>query len=369
MKKISLITLNNPGLESAKNILDDLFKINQDFEVIIYHKSSKIDNIKLQSSKKHPKINYFAFNNLDEILYQAWNDSDAMIWFVATGIVIRKIAPFLNSKTIDPAVLVMNLVRTQVIPLLSGHIGGANELAQKLTEVNPDLTAFITTATDSLSVFAFDTFAKKAGYEIINIKELAQISNSLVNGKPINLITYPAVLNFLKQEGLDINDIKFCDYRNPLKLFNANYSTVIISPFENPSIKNDLKDILKIKIKPIILGIGLNRGTAIDELKTDVYNFLEKNNLSLKDISTIASFEAKKDEEALVLLADEFKKNLIFFNDSDINQLTENFSDSKAQKFFNIKGVAEPTAILAAPLKTLFIKKKIYNNTTIAAAF
>lgn len=105
-------------------------------------------------------------------------------------------------------------------------------------------------------------------------------------------------------------------------------------------------------------------------MKTDLIDFIKKHNLNLKDIKKIASFEAKNDEEALYLLAKDLNAELIFFSENDINSLNKiEFSNSKAQKFFNIKGVAEPSAVLASKFRTLFIKKNIYKNTTIAAAF
>ena len=299
MKNIALITLNKPGLEAAQHTVKDLLLINKNFDVKIFHK------------------------NIEESIDEIWANSDAIIWFTATGIVVRKIARLLESKTKDPAILVMNLSRTQVIPLLSGHIGGANELAQKLIDVIPGLVSFITTATDSMDVFAFDTFAKKQGFDIVNIHKLPAVSNALVNKEPI----------------------------------------VIISPF------NENTEHLHIKIKPIFLGIGLNRGTTFEELKSDVLDFTKKHNISIENIGKIASFEAKKDEEALNSLAKDLNIELVFFNESDINSLNMEFSPSQAEKHFNIKGVAEPTAVLASRFKTLFIKKNVYKNTTIAAAF
>ena len=515
MKQISLITVNNPGVEAAEKTVGDLLKINQDFDIKIYHKNLK---------NPETKADYIEYCDIDEILDKVWKTSDAIIWFTATGIVVRKIAPFLKSKTIDPAVLIMNLSRTQIIPLLSGHLGGANDLAQKLTEINSALTSFITTATDSLNIFAFDNFAKKAGFEITNIEELAKISNSLINNQSVNLITYPEIFKYLKKEGIDETKIRFYHYhefKNTIKLtgkefgeyndikelrekainyyekniqgkiiehfelgkifftgkgidkirlssakdyklqliyklfqiiesaklnnikpsyetrkdeiskfyyltnkisiegklydlwiticedihgnkfyninendpnkifsrndrllqkpdpsrtnrnitdfrnnFNPDSPTVILSPFADDNFQNAFK----IRIKPVVLGIGLNRGTPLEELELDVTNFLTENKLNLEDVKTIASFEAKKDEESLILFSEKNKIELNFFGKDEINSLNEDFSKSKAEEFFNIKGVAEPTAVLAAPFHTLFVKKKVYKNTTIAAA-
>ena len=361
IQNISILTLNAPGLKAAEELYYDLLSINSDFRITIYH---KITNLTAKT-----KSDYVLYDNLDEILDSAWKTGDALIWFAATGIVVRKTAPFLNSKTSDPAVLIMNFSGTQVIPLLSGHIGGANELAQQLAELNPKLTCFLTTATDLLDVFAFDMYAKKAGFEILNIEELAKISNSLINNNPVNLITYPRIKENLEKEGLTGENIIFFNYEKDLNGINPDCPTVIITPFLNPEISEKFKNLLKIKIKPISLGIGLNKNTSGEELFNDISKFMLENDLNLKEISTLASFEAKKDEDALKTVSLKLNANLLFFTENEINKLEGDFSPSKATDFFKIKGVAEPTAILAAPFKTLFIKKKINKNTTIAAAF
>ena len=274
MKNISLITLNKPGLESAEKTAEDLLKINPDFNIRIFTNGEKGN-----------------FTKIDDIINEVWASSDVIIWFTATGIVVRKIAGLVNSKTSDPAVLVMNIDRTQIIPLLSGHLGGANEISQQLAFVNKNLTVFTTTATDSLDILAFDNYAKQEGYKIINIDKLAKISNSLINKQPINVITYPSIRSELEKQGLNSNSAKFYDCEN---IDAENMPTVVISPFSNPNIPENLDFVFKIMIKPISIGIGLNRNTPFEELEVDFYDFLDKNNLILDDVSIMASFEAKK---------------------------------------------------------------------------
>ncbi len=363
MKKISLIALNKPGLASALATVQDLLQINSDFDIKIY---SKNDRDKGELASNHKLV---CFSKIDDFLKELWQESDAIIWFCATGIVVRKIAGLLNSKTTDPAVLVMNFERTQVIPLLSSHLGGAAELAQSLKLIKTDLNVFTTTGTDSLGVFAFDSFAKDYGFEILNIENLAKVSNSLINNEPVNLVTYPAVIDLVHSLGLNVDNIKAYNLCADLTQINKDYPTVITSPFEFFEEQESFCHLLNIKIKSVNLGIGLNRDTSASELERDIKDFLYKNNLNLDNIKAFASFEAKSDEKGLIELAHKYNKNLLFFNKEQINALEQEFSESKATKFFEIKGVAEPSAVLASEFKTLFIKKHIYKNTTIAAAF
>jgi cobalt-precorrin 5A hydrolase len=359
MRIIGIITLNKPGLESAKLTADDLRQIDPNYEISVYHKTDLPDSV-INSVK------YFSFFKIDDIMEKLWSNFDALIWFVSTGIVIRKIAPLLDHKTRDPSVLVMNMKRTQVIPLLSGHIGGANELSLKLAQVNKNLTPFITTGTDSLKIFAFDTFAKSQEWDILNLKNLAFIANSMINGEIINVVSYSEVLKLMMEKGLDDSKVVFSEYTQDLTL-DKSYPTVFITPFEKPSGTDE--NSLIIKIKPISIGVGLNRGTCFEELISDLVDFKWQNGIHIEDVSVLASFEAKNDEPGLLRLAENLNKNLVFFSEDQINSLEQMFSVSRASEFFNLKGVSEPSAVLSSRLKRLFISKKVYKNTTFAGAF
>lgn len=363
MKNISLITLNMPGIKAAEMTALDLLKINPDFVINIFYKG---DDYVPQDGLKACYLNYY---DLDEVLLPLWRKSDAIIWFTSTGVAVRKIAKFLASKRTDPAVLVMNLDRTQIIPLVSGHIGGANELAKKLTQVNKQLVSFVTTATDSLGLLSLDTYTMDSGFEIINITKLAVFSNALINEDPVNVITFPKIKEDLKNKGLNGSNTNFYDYYDDMEKINMSYPTTILSPFIEDEAINKFENALNIRIRPIALGIGVNRGIPYDELYSDFIEFVKEHKLDLNDIKVLASYEAKRDEGALNMLALKMKIPLIFFGQEEINNIDEEFSDSQAQKFFNIKGVAEPTAILASQYKTLFIRKNVYKNATIAAAF
>jgi cobalt-precorrin 5A hydrolase len=100
-----------------------------------------------------------------------------------------------------------------------------------------------------------------------------------------------------------------------------------------------------------------------------VRQFCFEHGLELSQINKLASFEAKSDEVGLLEYAKEMGLSLEFFNEEDINALTQNFSPSQATKFFNIKGVAEPASLLASKHKTLFLSKRIYSAVTVAASF
>jgi cobalt-precorrin 5A hydrolase len=336
VNKIAVVSINQPSLDASKRLLSYL----DSYEVRLFSKAGldfKGDNLQ-------------TFSKLDDILPLAWREFDAIIFILATGAVIRKIAPLLKDKTKDPAVVVINLELTRIVPLLSGHLGGANELSFELEKSLPECVNFLTTATDQTKSLAFDMFAKKEGFKIENIKKLAPISNALINKKEVKVWTYKAIFELIKEYPFvklaDSCDEEFC---------------INITPFQRG-------DNLHL-VPKVYLGIGCNRGVSASSIKSAVEQFLKKHELKFSQIENIASFEAKRDEEGLLKFAKDEGFDIKFFDKERINALEGNFTPSQATKFFDLKGVAEPSAVLLSTYKELILKKEVYNKEiTIAGA-
>ena len=348
--KIAIATINNPSLEAAKKLLPYL----SEHECHVFNKAQEgLDN----------GVEFHMFAKVDDILPKAWAEFDAIIFLMATGAVIRKIAPHLKDKATDPAVLIMTLDLKRVIPLLSGHLGGANELAQELTCKIDGCVNFVTTASDQIKVLAFDMFAKKHNYAISNLKSLAEISNAIINKKQVQVVTYPVIVEQIKTfQGYKEENFIFV-MPDDLESLHVNIPTLYITPQKLPN------SALQIHPQKIVLGLGMNRGTSKEEIVNAVKRFCFEHGLEEKQIVKLASFEAKSDEVGLLEYAKEQKLPLVFFNEEDINALTHEFSPSQATKFFNIKGVAEPASLLASEHKTLFLNKRIYGGVTVGASF
>ena len=113
-----------------------------------------------------------------------FGQADAIIFVCACGIAVRSIAPFVKSKKTDPAVLVVDECGKYVISLLSGHLGGANELAETVARLLGALP-IITTATDLHHQFAVDVFAKKNGCAIASMKAAKEFSAAMLAGESV----------------------------------------------------------------------------------------------------------------------------------------------------------------------------------------
>ena len=330
--KIAIITINQPSLNSA-TILQ---KYLNEFNVAIYGKNGLQHNLN----------NFTEYNKLDDILPFAWKNFNAIIFILATGAVVRKISPFLQSKSTDPAILVINLALNRIIPLLSGHLGGANELADIITKKLPNCINFITTATDQTDTISFEMLAKKNGWRIKNLNSLAKISNSLINKKTVNVITYKDIFAQLPRT----ENLKFHFIEEKIKKDRENQ--VIICPIT--------KSKSLTLIPKIYLGIGCNRGTSFELIEKAVKLFLQIYSLKIEDVKNIASFEAKIDEIGILEFGKKYNFNIKFFDKNQINSLSNSFSKSASTKFFGLKGVAEPSAVLISQYKQLIIKKTVY---------
>ncbi len=130
---------------------------------------------------------FFGEGEFDEILARTWNKFDGHIFIMATGIVVRKISPLIGSKTSDPAVVVCDQRGNYAISLLSGHIGGANRLANFAAEILGG-QAVLTTATDVQNMMAFDEMASIEGWQVANPKMIKTLNSMLIAGKRIGLI-------------------------------------------------------------------------------------------------------------------------------------------------------------------------------------
>ncbi len=338
--KIAVITINQPSLNSACSLASYL----DDYDIDFYGKKDLNHNLEYLN----------IYNKLDDILPTAWKKYDAIICILAMGAVVRKIAPLLQDKLTDPAILVINLALDKIVPLLSGHLGGANKLADELAFKLPNCINFISTATDQTNTLAFEMEAKRNHWDIENLKALANISNRLLNKQKVKVVTYKSIFDTL-------SNIENLELISPNEI---DENTVIISPILIEENKKNLT------LKPkVFLGIGCNRDTPFKIIDASVKIFLAKYNLTIEQIKNIASFEAKSDEIGLLEFAKKYNFDILFYEKDDINSLENDFSNSASTKFFGLKGVAEPSAILCSKYKELIIKKEVYNKSvTIAGA-
>ncbi|MHB1443805.1 MAG: cobalt-precorrin 5A hydrolase, partial [Candidatus Humimicrobiaceae bacterium] len=279
-----------------------------------------------------------------------FSEYEAIVFVMASGIVVRAIAGCIKDKTSDPAIVVMDEKGQHVISLLSGHIGGANRLARIIAQ-KTGAVPVITTSTDVNSTIAFDEFAVKNNCAIENLSDLKYISSELVNGEKAGLYSDYELVGELTS-----NIVRYDG--------TCSYAVV----FSNRT-DIDMKDGKTLYIRPrnLILGIGCKKGTAKEQIEAAVQDFMRKNNKSILSLKCAATIDLKKDEKGLLEFCREHSLNLIIIPRDKIASVENNFAYSAfVKKKAGVGSVAEPCALLAVKNAAAVCGKTVYKGITLA---
>ena len=272
--------------------------------------------------------------------------SEILVFVGSCGIAVRKIAPYVHDKRTDPAVLCVDELGTFVIPLLSGHIGGANALARKLAE-SLHATPVITTATDINRKFSVDTWATEHGCAISSMKLAKAVSAAILEGDIPLKSDFPIVGNL--PNGVIPGE-------------NGNlgiYLTITDKePFENT---------LRLTPKLLHLGIGCRRGTEKEAIANAVEQVFRENGLDFRAVKCAASIDLKQDEEGLLSFCKEQNIPIHFYTAEELTALPGEFTPSPfVRKVTGVDNVCERSALVGAD--NLIVKKTACHGVTVAVA-
>ena len=308
----------------------------------------------------------FKFRSLSGTLEKKFHQYTGHIFIMSTGIVVRVIAPLIRHKTEDPAVVVVDDRGIHAISLLSGHLGGANELAQKIAGLlgaNP----VITTATDVNKVPAIDVLAKEKSLFIENPQAIKAVNMALLKGEKIHV--HDPFGFFAKC----LPNSEPRTYGGTKKYFEKDYRDKELEDVPGvyvDDIKAELPArILTLRPASLVAGIGCNRNTGMEEMKALLQDVLETNNLASSSLKCMASIDVKADEPGLIALAENLGLTVIFFTRQELNQVKGIKNPSTiVEKHVGVKSVCEAAAIQAAQNGTLIVPKQTTQNVTIAIA-
>jgi cobalt-precorrin 5A hydrolase len=300
---------------------------------------------------------------LKELVRQLWPDCRGFVFIMATGIVVRILAPHLRGKDLDPAVVVMDEAGAFAVSLLSGHLGGANELARKLAEASGG-QAVITTATDVNGLPAWDEVARREGLRIEPVKNIRRLNSLLLQGERIVLVDRRRRISrhFASVPGV----VPVANFAAAQQVGAA--GKVFVTHRHIPHLEAQ-DDLLVLRPRDLVVGIGCNRGTPAEEIEEAVERELRRAFLSPHSIACLATIDVKADEEGLNLFAKNRGIPVEHYSAEALNSVSAPAEPSPhALAAVGAKGVCEPAALLSAGSDTLLIKKKICGNVTVAVA-
>jgi cobalt-precorrin 5A hydrolase len=326
-----------------------------------------------------------------------FEDHSAGIIFVgATGIAVRTIAPYLCSKTTDPAVLVIDEAGQYVISLLSGHIGGANRLAEQVAAMI-GACPVITTATDVNGKFAVDVFARANGLRIGSMKAAKEISAAILRGERIGVYcegrcegSVPPELTLLPSDcaGMPVTEILekyqvrhliwIAEKQNAAgeatvhqKLQATDHVQEKDTRSGNEQPENECEPhttVLDLYARPYILGLGCRKEKSEGDIRSVVEELLGEQKISWQDIGGAASIDLKKEEPGLLSLCRRYDLPFETYSAEQLRSVQGEFSASGfVQKTTGVDNVCERAALCMAGAHGRLVHRKYAKNGVTAS--
>lgn len=300
--------------------------------------------------------------------------AQGIIFIGACGIAVRSIAPFVASKTCDPAVLVIDECGSYVISLLSGHLGGANELAQEAAAALGALPV-ITTATDLHNRFAVDVFAKRNGCAIFHMKAAKEVSAALLAGEKVGFYSeypwdgaLPKGLTLCGRDGRPIEDHSDKGYTDSKKdRACGRFSLGIAVTIHRSCLPFDVT--VQVVPKIAALGMGCRRGREEEAVCAAAYAALREEDIYEEAVFALASHELKSEETGLKALSEKWNVSFLTFSPEELLQVLGDFTSSDfVEKVTGVDNVCERSAVCACGDGVLTAKKRRWDGVTTAVA-
>ena len=341
--KISIICFTLTGQQTGEKLKKALEE--QEHAVSLYAKSKYIPESVKESTK--------------EWAGKQFESADGIIFIGATGIAVRSIAPYVASKKTDPAVLVTDECGKFVISLLSGHLGGANELALQAAEALQAVPV-VTTATDMEGKFAVDVFAKKNNCHIFRMKEAKEVSAALLAGEKVGFYS-----EFPWEGELPDGLVNCCGLRDEnwisenesgINVQNDNQIKSASDLFPKVGIavtihKNCTPFLTTTHVVPqaVALGMGCRKNKEVQAVEKAAFTCLEENQIYPQAVACLASIDIKKEEPGLLALAEKMGIPFETFSSEELLGVKGEFTASSfVSRTVGVDNVCERSALKAA---------------------
>ena len=347
MEKVSVLAITKNGIKIGLSLKELYPK----WEV---HVPKKLSN-------SASEINWYS-ESTSEKIEKLFKTNDALICLFSLGAVIRLVSPHIKDKKTDPAVLVIDDKMNFVISALSGHLGGANELAEQIAK-RLGATPVITTAADVNKTIAVDLVGKEFGWKIEDDSTVTKISALMVNEEKIGVFQDAGNKNWWKGE-LPKNVTIYSSFD---ELKNSKSKAFLI--ISDKIIKSEiLKDAVIYRPPNLVVGVGLHWDTPKETIKEGLKLCLEKNNLSYLSIAKFVSLKKPQDAKGLIEIGKEMCIPVEYFEKDDLTSITVPNPSSTVQAFEGTPSVSEASAIKASGGQLIVQKQKFPPNLTIAIA-
>ncbi len=300
--------------------------------------------------------------NIRSNLNKIFNSYDIIVGIMATGIMIRSLLNLLNNKKTDPGILIIDEKSKYVISLIAGHLGGANQISLKISDLL-GAEPVITTATDINNKIGIDALAYQFFWEIKNPELIVDFNKAILNGEKIGLLTQSPI-DYL------FYDSKVADnYYLINKLEYRKIEPIELKDNEIWAVFNDKK--ILIVPKKLTIGIGSRKDVTRKQVLRAIDQAIQNLKLPISRIDFLATGEMKSNERGIIEAASYLGLPLEIVPLNELREFKSSQCSNSAlvKNKFGIVGVCEPSSLISAGKNSKLILKKIpYNKVTVAAA-
>lgn len=355
--------------------------------------------------------------SLSEWVRDAFDSADALIYVGAVGICVRTIAPYIKSKTRDPAVVVIDETGRYVIPVLSGHLGGANDLARRIARLT-GAEPVITTATDLAHAFSVDAWARIQGCVVENPGRIKYVSSKILSGDDIVIVSdfpisgevpeHVIVRVFRDAESRnacirgrnccpgmygsieELDEITACEKEDSDAASGKADDSVVHEGIDEHDERSACEaedadaaltichrdtvnvQILRIVPRIVCAGVGCRRGIPARNIENAIRTAFEEACISENALCGIFSIDIKADEEGLREFCESRRLPFVTFSAEDLMSVTGTFTQSAfVKEITGVDNVCERSAVLGAGSDcedSLIFRKHVYDGVTVALA-
>ena len=285
------------------------------------------------------------------LVARLFGECDRLVLMMPVGAAVRLLAAHIGDKHTDAAVVCVDDAGRFAVSLLSGHLGGADALAEQVAHAI-GATAVITSASHVLDTLAVDLLGSEHGWRIeASSAMLTRASAAVVNGEPVGIYQDAGERDWWDATKPLPPDLNICESIDELAQFP---NVLLISDRVDVSDRvaafnpNTPKTLVVYRPRSLVVGMGSRRGVGVDELESLLHRTFAANRLTTASIRCIATAELKRDEAAISLLAERLGVPVRYYEADALNAMPGPSGASASRRLLGIVGVAEPAALLAS---------------------
>ncbi|WP_166245629.1 cobalt-precorrin 5A hydrolase [Paenibacillus turpanensis] len=354
-KPFAAVAITKHGVEMARSLVESFSGTD------LYYMS------KFARGDEEEKGYHMFEGSVKLILPDLFKKYSGLIIIISLGAVVRMIAPILEDKKKDPAVVVIDDRGEHVISVLSGHLGGANELTRQVAAAI-GARPVITTASDVQQTIPVDLFGRQFGWEIESFEKATPVSASVVNEERVAVVQ-------------ETGETGWWTYEKPLpshiKVYGSASEAMEGAEFDAALVITDrlldageeaalLGNGVLYRPRSLVLGIGCNRGTSAEEIEGVIAETLAELKLSIRSVRNIATINLKADEEGLLAVCRKHKWELVTYTPEELNAVELPNPSETVFKYTGAYGVSEPAARLSSGASSWLLEKRKSGNVTIS---